>query len=112
MTLQQSTYSHSNINDFGCENFYELAKKHIDALNLKFRNKAVIICVQSKQRINVVQNKLSTEKVSGRFSHGCKQTFALRLIAVHQLLCDFSEVKPVLLYEDIYDVYQTSHSMS
>ena len=69
MILQQSTYSHSIINDFAREKFYELAKKHIDALNPKFRNKAVIICVQSKQRINVVQNKLSTEKISGRFSH-------------------------------------------
>ncbi|CAF4304015.1 unnamed protein product, partial [Rotaria sp. Silwood2] len=91
MTLQQSTYSHPFINDFAREKFYETAKKHIEALNPKFRNKAVITRVQSKNIINVLQNKLSTEKVSGRFSHWCKQTFALRLIAGHQLLCDFKE---------------------
>ncbi|CAF4182394.1 unnamed protein product, partial [Rotaria sordida] len=39
MTLQQSTYSHPIINDFACEKFYEFAKKHIDALSPKFRNK-------------------------------------------------------------------------
>ncbi|CAF3986902.1 unnamed protein product, partial [Rotaria sp. Silwood2] len=42
MTLQQSTYSHPIINDFAREKFYELAKRHIDELNPKFRNKAVI----------------------------------------------------------------------
>ncbi|CAF1424363.1 unnamed protein product, partial [Rotaria sordida] len=46
MTLQQSTYSHPIINAFAREKFYELAKKHIDTLNLKFCNKAVITCVQ------------------------------------------------------------------
>ncbi|CAF1141157.1 unnamed protein product [Rotaria sp. Silwood1] len=49
MTLQQSTYSRPIINDFAREKFYELAKKHIDALNPKFRNKAVITGVQSKK---------------------------------------------------------------
>ncbi|CAF1332087.1 unnamed protein product [Rotaria sordida] len=48
MTLQQSTYSHPIINAFAREKFYELAKKHIDTLNLKFCNKAVITCVQSQ----------------------------------------------------------------
>ena len=109
MALQEATSCHQNINDLTREKFYELAKKHTDALNPKFHNKAVITCVQSEKIINVLQNKLSTEKVSGRFSRWCKQMFTFRLIGGHQLLCDFKEVKPVLLYEDMYDVYRTSH---
>ncbi|CAF4622422.1 unnamed protein product, partial [Rotaria sp. Silwood2] len=48
MTLQPSIYSHPIINDFAREKFYELAKKHIEVLNPKIRNKAVITRVQSK----------------------------------------------------------------
>ncbi|CAF3763834.1 unnamed protein product [Rotaria sp. Silwood1] len=109
MALQKANFSHHNSNDVARGKFYELAKKHIDALNPKFRNKAVITRDQSEKIINILQNKLSTEKVFGRFSRWCKQTFTLRFIGGHQLLCDFKEVKPVLLDEDMYDVYQTSH---
>ncbi|CAF3439973.1 unnamed protein product, partial [Rotaria sp. Silwood2] len=52
LTLQQSTYSRRITNDFAREKFYELAKKHIDTLNPKFRNKAVITRVQSKTKDN------------------------------------------------------------
>ncbi|CAF3332536.1 unnamed protein product [Rotaria sp. Silwood2] len=99
MALREANSSHHNINDVVREKFYELAKKYIDALNPKFRNKAVITRDQSEKIINVLQNKVSTEKVFGRFSRWCKQTFTLRLIGGHQVLCDFKQVKPVLLYE-------------
>ncbi|CAF4899257.1 unnamed protein product, partial [Rotaria sp. Silwood2] len=39
MALREANSSHHNINDVVREKFYELAKKHIDALNPKFRNK-------------------------------------------------------------------------
>ncbi|CAF5151235.1 unnamed protein product, partial [Rotaria sp. Silwood1] len=99
MTFQQSTYFHPMIINFAHEKFYEFAKKHIDALNPKFRDKAVITRVQSKKIINILQDKLSSGKVFRCFSHWFKQAFALRLIAGHQLLCDLKEVKPILLYE-------------
>ena len=73
MALQEATSFHQNINDLAREKFFERAKKHIDALNPKFHNKAVITRVQSGKIINVLQNKLSTEKVSGRFSRWCLQ---------------------------------------
>ncbi|CAF1557946.1 unnamed protein product, partial [Rotaria sp. Silwood1] len=41
MALQKANSSHHNSNDVAREKFYELAEKHIDALNPKFRNKAV-----------------------------------------------------------------------
>ncbi|CAF2895221.1 unnamed protein product [Rotaria sp. Silwood2] len=109
MPFQEAKSSHHNIDDFAREKFYELTKKHIDALNPKFCNKVVITRDQSEKIINILQNKLSTEKVFGHFPRWCKQTFTPRLIGNHQLLCDFKEVKPVLLYQDMYDIYQTSH---
>ncbi|CAF3988824.1 unnamed protein product, partial [Rotaria sp. Silwood2] len=60
--LQEVSFSHHNINDFALEKVSELAKKHIDALNPKFRNKTLVTRDQSKKIISVVQSKLSTEK--------------------------------------------------
>ncbi|CAF2390213.1 unnamed protein product [Rotaria sp. Silwood2] len=109
MPLQEANSSRHNINDFAREKFSELAKKYIDALNSKIHNTAVITRDQSEKIINVLQSKLSAEKVSGRFSHWCKQTFTLCFIGSHQLLCDFKEVKPIFVYQDMYDIYQASH---
>ncbi|CAF2796091.1 unnamed protein product [Rotaria sp. Silwood2] len=69
MPLQEANSSRHNINDFAREKFSELAKKHIDALNSKIHNTAVITRDQSEKIINVLQSKLSAERVSGRFSH-------------------------------------------
>ncbi|CAF3933995.1 unnamed protein product, partial [Rotaria sp. Silwood1] len=50
MTLQQATSSHPVIGDFPREKFYELVKKHIDALNPKFRNKIAITNVRARMK--------------------------------------------------------------
>ncbi|CAF4095198.1 unnamed protein product, partial [Rotaria sp. Silwood1] len=42
MSLQETNSSHHNIHDFARETFSDLAKKHIDKLNPKLRNKGVI----------------------------------------------------------------------
>ncbi|CAF4209207.1 unnamed protein product, partial [Rotaria sordida] len=91
MPLQEINSSHHHINDFAHEKFYKLAEKHIELLNPKFLNKAVITRDRREKIVNVLQNKLSTEKVSGRFPRWCKQAFTLRLIADHSFLCDFKE---------------------
>ena len=49
------------------------------------------------------------KSISGRFSRWCKQTFVLRPIGGHHVLCDIKKMKPVLLYEDMYEVYFDSH---
>ncbi|CAF4939301.1 unnamed protein product [Rotaria sp. Silwood1] len=69
MALQKANSSHHNSNDVARGKFYELAKKHIDALNPKFRNKAVITRDQSEKIINILQNKLSTEKSGMHIVH-------------------------------------------
>ncbi|CAF2947298.1 unnamed protein product [Rotaria sp. Silwood2] len=84
MSIKEAISLHNNKNntndDLEREKLYELAKKI-----------------------------LMHENASERFTWCCKQTFMLRLIGDHQISCDFKDAKPVLLYADMYDVYQTSH---
>ena len=91
------------------QRFYEHAKKHIDSLNTKFRDKAMIDRVMCEKIINVLQGKIFTDKTSSSFVRWCRKSFTLRLIGGYQLLCDIKNLKPVLLYEDMYEVYRTSH---
>lgn len=93
----------------GREQFYESAKKHIGSLNAKIREKVVIDRALNDKIVNVLQGKACAEKNSNSFVRWCRKSFTLRLIGGHQLLCDMKNCKPVLLYEDMYDVFQTSH---
>ena len=109
MTEQQSSIGSSAIDDDARSQFYHLARKHIDSLNPKYREKAVISRLLSGTIINILQNKQCSEKITGRFSRWCRETFVLRAIGGHYHLSDRKAMKPVLLYEDMYDVYRTSH---
>jgi hypothetical protein len=99
----------STIDPAARDQFYAHANGHIDSLNPKFRNKAVVTRELSVKIINALQNKSSSEKDHVRFSRWCRQTFLLRWIGGHQVLCDIKNMKPVLLFEDMYKVYFDSH---
>ena len=99
----------STIDKIAHDKFYEHAKNHIDSLNPKFRDKAVITRVLNERINNVLQNKLSSTNENGPFSRWCRKTFVLRPIGGHQVLCDIKSMKPVLLFEDMFEVYFNSH---
>ena len=109
MPQKRSSNTRPTIDTSGRNQFYENAKKHIDSLKPKFRNKAVVTRLLSEKIINALENKRSSEKDHVRFSRWCRQTFLLRRIGGQQVLCDVKNVKPVLLFEDMYEVYFDSH---
>jgi hypothetical protein len=94
------------------DHFYRLARNHIDSLNVKFREKAVITRPLSERITESLRNKPSHEEKAGRFLRWCRQSFLLRPIGGHQVLCDIKNTKPVLLYEDMYEVYHDSHQQT
>jgi Integrase zinc binding domain len=112
MPTKQSNILISTIDVSARDQFYEHAKRHIDLLNPKFRNKAVVTRVLSEKIINALQNKISPEKNYGVFTRWCRRSFVLRPIGGHHLLCDTKNMKPVLLFEDMYEVYFNSHQQT
>ena len=59
--------------------------------------------------ISCLQNNLSSMKTDSRFISWCRHLFALRIIGIEQFLCDIKNGKPVLLYENMYDVFKKIH---
>ena len=94
------------------DHFYRLERNHIDSLNVKFREKAVITRSLSEKITEALQNKPSHEKKAGLFLRWCRQSVILRPIGGHQVLCDIKNIKPVLLFEDMYEVYQDRHKQT
>ena len=109
MPPKRTTVASTTIDTPARDHFYRLARNHIDSLNVKFREKAVITRPLSETITEALQNKPSHEKKASLFLRWCRQSFVLRPIGGHQVLCDIKNVKPVLLFEDMYDVYQDSH---
>ncbi|CAF2773132.1 unnamed protein product [Rotaria sp. Silwood2] len=91
------------------KNFYKLADRHINSLNIKFQHKTVITCALSEKIIVGLQNKLSSEENNLRFTSWCCYSFTLRLIGKQQFLCDNKNGKSILLYENMYDVFKKIH---
>ena len=78
-------------------------------MDAKFRQKVVIDRALCNKIVNVLQGKPCSEKNANFFVRWCRRSFTLTLIGGHQLLCDMKNCKPVLLYEDMYEVFKTSH---
>ena len=112
MPPKRTTVASTSIDTSARDHFYRLARNHIDSLNVKFREKAVITRSLSEKITEALQNKPSHEKKAGLFLRWCRQSFALRPIGGHQVLCDIKNIKPVLLFEDMYEVYQDSHQQT
>ncbi|CAF4136195.1 unnamed protein product, partial [Adineta steineri] len=93
---------------------YETLKKqadqHINSLNIKFQEKAVITNKMNEKIIACLQNNLSSTENNSRFISWCRNSFALRVIGTRQFLCDIKFGKPILLYENMYDIYKKIHT--
>jgi hypothetical protein len=109
MPQKRLSIPRSTIDGTARDQFYARATSHIDSFNPKFRNKAVVTRELSVKITNALQKKSSSEKDHVRFSRWCRKTFLLRRIGGHQVLCDITNMKPVLLFEDMYEVYFDSH---
>jgi hypothetical protein len=59
--------------------------------------------------ISCLQNNLSSMKIDSRFISCCQHLFALRIIGIEKFLCDIKNGKPILLYENMYDVLKKIH---
>ena len=90
-----STVSSDN---YSQQHFYEEIDRHINSLNIKFRQKAVITRSVNEKIISCLQNNLSSMKTDSRFISWCRHLFALRIIGIEQFLCNIKNGKPVLLY--------------
>jgi hypothetical protein len=89
--------------------FYEQADRHIASLNIKFREKAVITRSTYEKLIACLQDDHSSRESDSRFPSWCRKTFAMRAIGTRHFLCDVKNGKPVLVYEDMYDVFKKIH---
>jgi Integrase zinc binding domain len=112
MPPKRTTIASSIVDTSARDHFYRLAREHIDSLNVKFREKAVITRALSEKITNALRNESSHETKAGLFLRWCRQSFLLRPIGGHQVLCDIKNIKPVLLFEDMYEVYQDSHQQT
>ena len=54
-------------------------------------------------------NSLSTKEFDSRFISWCRNSFVLQDIGVRIFLCDIKTGKPVLLYENMYDIFKKIH---
>ena len=88
---------------------YELANQHISSLNDKFRKKAVITRDMNEKIVSCLRNNLRLEESNSRFISWCRYSFVLRIIGTCHFVCDNKNRKPVLLYENMYDVYKKIH---
>jgi hypothetical protein len=112
MPPKRTTVASATIDTPARDHFYRLVWNHIDSLNVKVREKAVITSSLSEKITEALQNKPSHEKKAGLFLRWCRQSFILRPIGGHQVLCDIKNVEPVLLFEDIHEVSQDSHQQT
>ncbi|CAF0746951.1 unnamed protein product [Adineta steineri] len=90
--------------------FYKQADQHINSINIKFQEKAVITNKMNEKIITCLQNNLSSTENNSRFISWCRNSFALRVIGTRQFLCDIKFGKPILLYENMYDIYKKIHT--
>ncbi len=91
------------------KHFYQQANQHLNTLNVKYREKAVITHDMSLKIIVCLQNKLTTKEVSSRFMFWCRKSFSLINIGLRCLLCDSKNKKPIITYEEMYDIYKRIH---
>ena len=90
--------------------FYEQANLHISSLNEKFREKCVIKEETKNKIINCLRgNSTTTTEFDSRFTSWCRNSFVMCDIGPETFLCDIKSKKPVLLYEDMYEVYKNAH---
>lgn len=89
--------------------FYDLSKKHILSLNKKYQLKAVI---DKNMRERIFQSILQTdsEKKNSQFRFWATANFEIQKYNTENILCDTKTKKPVLIYEDMYSIYDSIHT--
>lgn len=91
--------------------FYELAAAHIQSLNYKFREKAVITENMKKKIFRCFSNKYPQEFTSN-FKTWCETSFIIGEIGSEQVLYHSENKKEVLIYENMYDTYKQVHEQT
>ncbi|CAF0929775.1 unnamed protein product [Adineta ricciae] len=90
--------------------FYEQANLHISSLNIRFREKCVIKEAMKNKIMNCLrENAITTDDFDSRFTSWCRNSFMVCDIGSERFLCDMKSKKPVLLYENMYEVYKKIH---
>ena len=103
-TTDSITTSH---NDFRT-NFYDKVYKHIKSLNYKYQEKAVITEEMEAKILRCISNK-NPKEFNSRFKSWCRTSFCIREIGLESVLCDSKTQKPILLYEQMYDIFKQIH---
>ena len=91
--------------------FYELAAVHIQSLNYKFREKAVITENMKKKIFRCFSNKYPQEFTSN-FKTWCETSLIIGEIGSEQVLYHSENKKEVLIYEKMYDTYKQVHEQT
>ncbi|CAF1176001.1 unnamed protein product [Adineta ricciae] len=55
------------------------------------------------------ENRITTTDFDCRFASWCRNSFVANDIGGQTFLCDLKSNKPVLLYENMYEVYKKVH---
>ncbi len=61
-----------------------------------------------KKIFRCLSNKYS-EEFDARFKSWCRMSFSIRKIGLQSILCDSKTKKPILIYEQMYDVFKEIH---
>jgi len=88
--------------------FYEKVQRHIKSLNYKYQEKTVITEDMKIRILRCLSNKYP-EEFDSRFKSWCRTSFSIRKIGSESLLCDSKRHKPILIYEQMYDIFKQIH---
>jgi hypothetical protein len=88
--------------------FYEKVQKHIKSLNYKYQEKTVITEEMKTKIFRCLSNKYPDE-FNSRFKSWCRTSFSIRKIGVESVLCDSKNRKPILIYEQMYEIFKQIH---
>lgn len=89
--------------------FYERVGDCVSKLNPKFQAKAFINRDTCTRMINILRGVAANNGESTRFVRWCQDKFCLRLIGGNYVLCDMKSKRPILLFEEMFDVYRMCH---